>query len=55
MGSSTTCTIYPMIKSKHVTRTEGMRNTCDLLVRKLERTDQFSDIICVCVCVCEGE
>jgi len=33
-----------MIKSEHVTRTEGMRNTCDFLVRKLDGTDQLSDI-----------
>jgi hypothetical protein len=44
MGNSKICTFYPMIKPERVTRTEGMRNTCELLVRKLERTDQLNDI-----------
>jgi hypothetical protein len=44
MGSSKIGTLYPMTKSEHVARTEGMRNTCDLLVRKLEGTDQLSYI-----------
>jgi hypothetical protein len=52
MGSSKICAFYPMIQSEHVTRTEGMTNTRDLLVRKLEGTDQLSDIyIYVYICV----